>query len=251
MILASLVNFKKSSAIFAKTGLPARNSDGKPMHPEGFLRHIAFGIEIDVERLAGRNGIQKLDTADFDDAMPVGRIEPGRLRVEDDFPHRALKACFSRRRAPARSRAPAASRSPNPPPVSMMKCARARFSASPICRANMTARRSSVMPGRWLTRSFCTVSGAVTRTTASTSWSRPVSNSKGISRTTMCSPFVAAFGQEGMAAFGDERMHDRFEPRERRRIGEHFARRGGRDRQRRSRVVPGNAASIASAASPP
>jgi hypothetical protein len=50
-----------------------------------FRRHLAFGIEIGLVRAAGGKMIDQLDAADFDDAVAVGRIEPGGLGIENDF----------------------------------------------------------------------------------------------------------------------------------------------------------------------
>src|ERR1700736_5931323 len=171
-----------------KDRLAREKLGGNSMHPEGFLGHVAAGIDIGVEGFAGRDRIQKPDTPDLDNSMPVGGVESCRLRVEYDLPHLQPQSLFF---APASARKIARTCRPvaaNSPPVSMMKCAPACFSTSGICLANMTASRSGVMPGRRLTRSFCTASGAVTRTTASTLRSPPVSHSKGTSRTTSIAP---------------------------------------------------------------
>src|SRR5208283_5040618 len=72
---------------FCKDRLIREKLGRKPMHSKGSLGHFAFGIDIDVERAAGRNRIHKLDAADLDDAMPFGRVEPSCLRVEDNLPH--------------------------------------------------------------------------------------------------------------------------------------------------------------------
>ena len=80
----------------------------EPMHAKSLLRHVALGIEIDVEAPARGDEIGDLDEADLDDAMTVRGIEPRRLRVEHDLPHQF----FSCRRAAtmARTSARAASR---------------------------------------------------------------------------------------------------------------------------------------------
>jgi len=55
------------------------------MHAFRFRRHFAFGIEIALERAPCGKVIDQFDTADFDDAMAVGRVEPGSLGIENDF----------------------------------------------------------------------------------------------------------------------------------------------------------------------
>ena len=74
------------------------------------------------------------------------------------------------------------------------------------------------MPGRSSTRARCTSAGAVTTTTASTRLSPPVSNSSGISSTTTGAPSRFRLGQEPLLGVLHQRMHDRFEPLERRRV---------------------------------
>mmetsp|Transcript_35885 Transcript_35885/g.101614 ORF Transcript_35885/g.101614 Transcript_35885/m.101614 type:complete len:376 (-) Transcript_35885:64-1191(-) len=73
-------------------------------------------------------------------------------------------------------------------PVSMMCCARLRFSASGTCRPRMERNLSSVIPGLARTRSLCASSPADTTATASTFDSIFVSNSNGTSRTTSMLP---------------------------------------------------------------
>ena len=70
---------------------PARQS----MHAKGFLGHIAFRVDIDVEGAAGRDQIADFDRADFDDAMPLGWIETRGLGVEHDFPHQLFCASLA------------------------------------------------------------------------------------------------------------------------------------------------------------
>ncbi len=57
------------------------------MHAEGLLRHVAFGIEVDVKGLAGRDRVQKLDGADLDDPVPARGIKACRLRIKNDLAH--------------------------------------------------------------------------------------------------------------------------------------------------------------------
>ena len=58
---------------------------GDPVHAFGFRRYLAFGIEIGLVCAPGGEMIDQLDTANFDDAVAVGRIEPGGLGIENDF----------------------------------------------------------------------------------------------------------------------------------------------------------------------
>ena len=84
---ASPRNSSNSSATWAKSGLSARNSRGQPMHALGFDGHVAFGIEIELQRAAGGEMIHQLDTADFDDAVTVAGLKAGRFGVENDLTH--------------------------------------------------------------------------------------------------------------------------------------------------------------------
>src|SRR6185312_1689437 len=57
----------------------------QPVDGEGFPRHVALRVDVIVERRAGRNPIEQLDTADLDQAMALRRIEAGGFGVENDF----------------------------------------------------------------------------------------------------------------------------------------------------------------------
>ena len=105
-----------------------------------------------------------------------------------------------------------------------MKSARRRFSASGICLAIMAASFASVMPGRAAIRAFCTSSGAVTSSTASTSalaaglkQERDVENDKIGAR-------GARLGDKFGARGAHQRMDDRLKPRHRRRVIDHIGR---------------------------
>ena len=99
------------------------------------------------------------------------------------------------------------------------------------------------------TRARCISAGADTTTTASTRLSPPVSNSSGISSTTTLAPAASASVEELLLGLAHQRMHDRFEPLQRRRIaGDPLAERCAIDLAVSG--VPGNAASIAATASP-
>ena len=51
------------------------------------FRHVAFGIEVTMESLAGRETIDEFDAADLDQAIALGRIEPCCLGIENDLAH--------------------------------------------------------------------------------------------------------------------------------------------------------------------
>ena len=61
--------------------------DRQAMHIEGLDRHVAFRVEIAVERLAGGEAVNELDTPDLDQPMPLVGIEPGGFSVENDLAH--------------------------------------------------------------------------------------------------------------------------------------------------------------------
>ena len=130
--------------------------------------------------------------------------------------------------------------------MAMTKSARARFSASGICRARMRSSIASVMPGRASTRARCTSAGAVTTRTPSRPRSPPVSKSSGMSRRT-----TSARGVRGeRRRRGRRRRADGRGPRcGRGAPGRRRRRRaGGRGRRRRRRPRPGTRS--ASAAGP-
>ena len=60
---------------------------GETVNRFGFRRHGSKRIEISVEGPAGLDAVDHLDAADLDHAIAAGRIQPGRFRIEDDFPH--------------------------------------------------------------------------------------------------------------------------------------------------------------------
>src|SRR5690606_32766052 len=55
------------------------------MDGEGAGRYVALGIDKAVEGPAGGDVIDKLDTADLDDPMPLLRLQAGRFGVEYNF----------------------------------------------------------------------------------------------------------------------------------------------------------------------
>ena len=67
--------------------LVAEKFVAEAMHPLGFDRHIAFGIEIGLEGFAGGEMIDQFDTADFHDAVAVARLEARGFGIEDNLTH--------------------------------------------------------------------------------------------------------------------------------------------------------------------
>ena len=59
------------------------------MHRFGLRRHVALGIDVDVEGLAGGDMIEEFDRPDLDDAMAGSRFQPGGFGIEDDLSHEA------------------------------------------------------------------------------------------------------------------------------------------------------------------
>ncbi len=57
------------------------------MHLEGALGHAAFGVDVDVEGLAGGQVVEQLQRADLDDAVAVFGVETGGFRIQDDLTH--------------------------------------------------------------------------------------------------------------------------------------------------------------------
>ena len=75
--------------------------DAEPVHLEGGLRHVAFRIEVAVERLAGRKAIDQLDAADLDQPIALDGIEAGGFGVEHDLAHWNLASGASESFSPA------------------------------------------------------------------------------------------------------------------------------------------------------
>ena len=72
---------------FGKKRLVLEELLAQAVNREGLRRHAAFRIEVSVERVAGRDAIDQLDTADLDQAMAIQRVETGRLGIKHDFAH--------------------------------------------------------------------------------------------------------------------------------------------------------------------
>ena len=102
------------------------------MHPQSFLRDVAFGMHKGAVDAASRHMVFQFQARDLDDPVAIGRIEAGRFGIQNDFAHH----CCSRRRCSSAitcfTCAKAWSR---PLSVSITKSAFARFSASGTWRA--------------------------------------------------------------------------------------------------------------------
>ena len=44
------------------------------VHVEGLLRHVAFGIDVDVIELAGRNVVDQFNATDFHQPVAAARV---------------------------------------------------------------------------------------------------------------------------------------------------------------------------------
>src|SRR5207302_3375892 len=76
---------------------------GEPVHLEGRGRHVAFGIDVAMEGLAGWDAVEQLDAADLHHPIAREWIEAGGFRIEHDFAHFGLylwSMIFSENRFP-------------------------------------------------------------------------------------------------------------------------------------------------------
>ena len=222
------------------------------------LRHVAFRIEVAVERPAGRKAVDQLDAADLDQPVALDGVEAGGFGVEHDLAHRTFASAASESISPGRHLSNRRQDLPHllrgrarcPAPLSTTKSARRRFSASGICRASSASSRSRLTP-RSSTRARCISGGADTTTVASTRPSPPVSNSSGMSSTTTGAPWrsrlVRGTSSRTARTSGCTIASRRCSAGG---IAEHAAGPAPRDRPCRPCVAPGNAASISGAASP-
>jgi hypothetical protein len=60
---------------------------GKPVHLEGRGGHVALGVDVAMEGLAGRDTVEQLDAADLHHPIAGQGIEAGGFRIEHDFTH--------------------------------------------------------------------------------------------------------------------------------------------------------------------
>ena len=58
------------------------------VHGLRFARHVALGIDVALERAAGRQVIDQLDAGDLDEAVAGVGIEAGRFGIENDLARR-------------------------------------------------------------------------------------------------------------------------------------------------------------------
>jgi hypothetical protein len=70
-----------------------QKSSGQPMNALGFLRHVAFGVDIALKDRTRRHVVQQLHGGQLDDAMPGLRIQAGRFGIEDDLTQNRSPAC--------------------------------------------------------------------------------------------------------------------------------------------------------------
>ena len=84
---ASPMNSRNSSTTCGEQRLVGEELAGKAVHGEGFLRHVALGIDVAVKGLPGRHAVEDLDAADFDQPVAAQRIEAGGFGIENDFAH--------------------------------------------------------------------------------------------------------------------------------------------------------------------
>ena len=63
------------------------------MDPVCVGRHVALGIDVAVPDLAGRHAVDQFQRADLHDPVPLGRLQPRRLGIEDDLTHVPCLPC--------------------------------------------------------------------------------------------------------------------------------------------------------------
>ena len=57
------------------------------VNAEGFFRHVALGVDVDVIVPPGRDVIDQFDARDLDHAIAALGVEAGGFRIENDFAH--------------------------------------------------------------------------------------------------------------------------------------------------------------------
>jgi hypothetical protein len=62
----------------------------KAVDRESLSGHVALWINVGVERRPGWYPVEQFDAAQFNKPMTLGRIEPSRFGIKDDFTHVAL-----------------------------------------------------------------------------------------------------------------------------------------------------------------
>jgi len=77
-------------------GLALQEGGGKAMHLLGFGRHVALGVDVDVERAARGQEVLQLHAGDFHHPVALLGFEAGGFRIEDDFARHGLAMpCFA------------------------------------------------------------------------------------------------------------------------------------------------------------
>ncbi len=69
------------------TGLSPRKAVLRPWILLGLGRHVALGVEVGVEMVAGAHVVEQLDAADLDHAVPGERVEARGLGIKNDLAH--------------------------------------------------------------------------------------------------------------------------------------------------------------------
>jgi hypothetical protein len=57
------------------------------MYRERLLRHIAFRIDVAVERLPRRHAVEYLNATELNQTIASQRIQAGGFGIENDFAH--------------------------------------------------------------------------------------------------------------------------------------------------------------------
>ena len=60
---------------------------GLAMHHGGARVYLALGVDVELDRAAGRAPVDDFDPRNFDDPVALLRVEAGGFRVEDDLAH--------------------------------------------------------------------------------------------------------------------------------------------------------------------
>lgn len=73
-----------------KPWLIAQEFGGDAMHVRGAGLDLTIGLEILVKVVTGQTTIDQLDAPDLDDAVPLKRVETGRLGIQHELSHRTI-----------------------------------------------------------------------------------------------------------------------------------------------------------------
>ena len=83
--------------LFGKQRLVLEELDRQSVNLEGRLRHVAFRVEVEMERLAGRETVDELDAANLNQPIARKGIKAGCFGIENDFAHRNSRTSLARR----------------------------------------------------------------------------------------------------------------------------------------------------------